>query len=465
MDRVSSPPLPSRSQATDAAVLEVSVQGLTDGAHTIDVLVNGVAVGTIQSVFQDVAKARFTLPPGTLLPRRQQGRPRRPDGQRRSRSSSRSGSPIPASTRSPARCASPRRPGRTWFCRARTPRRACWTSPARSGRHGVAASASSGGDAADGERERGAGSSTPTATRTCSRPPSWPTSPSSWHASEGADLVIIGARELLPSLRPLAEQRAREGLRVAVVDVADVYDEFSAGEKDALAIRSFLSNASRTGPPRRASCCWPARPPTTRAAGSGSPSSTRSRRCSSRPGTSRRRRTTRWSPSIREIGPALADRPAPDVHRCRHGRGGGEDPRAQARGPKDTLLLVRDRDGTIPFSAAVGRGAGLRSRAGTTQDFARGADDSARPTRRSSTRSAPAPRRRLPGPRRGGLLGGPDPRHDGRRRAGRHREERAHRRRDLPQRLLRRHRPRGPRVGAPPDPERAARGAYGRRRP
>ena len=75
---------------------------------------------------------------------------------------------------------------------------------------------------------------------------------SSWHASEGADLVIIGARELLPSLRPLAEQRAREGLTVAVVDVDDVYDEFSAGEKDALAIRSFLSNAVQnwSTPPR-----------------------------------------------------------------------------------------------------------------------------------------------------------------------------------------------------------------------
>src|SRR5262249_44767679 len=70
--------------------------------------------------------------------------------------------------------------------------------------------------------------------------------PSTWHSgAQGADLVIIGPRELLPSLQPLVEQRTREGLRVAVVDIADVYDEFSAGEKDAMAIRAFLSHAVR----------------------------------------------------------------------------------------------------------------------------------------------------------------------------------------------------------------------------
>ena len=53
----------------ESPVLEVSVQGLTDGAHTLDVVVNGLRVGTIQSVFQDVGKARLTLPPGILVPR------------------------------------------------------------------------------------------------------------------------------------------------------------------------------------------------------------------------------------------------------------------------------------------------------------------------------------------------------------------------------------------------------------
>ena len=70
--------------------------------------------------------------------------------------------------------------------------------------------------------------------------------PSSWHSAQGADLVIIGARSLLPSMRPLVDQRTAEGLTVALVDVEDVYDEFSAGEKDTLALKSFLANAART---------------------------------------------------------------------------------------------------------------------------------------------------------------------------------------------------------------------------
>ncbi|HET9155440.1 MAG TPA: autotransporter-associated beta strand repeat-containing protein, partial [Myxococcaceae bacterium] len=52
----------------DAATLEVTVQGLTDDLHALDVTVNGLRVGTIRSVFQDVATARFDLPPGTLQP-------------------------------------------------------------------------------------------------------------------------------------------------------------------------------------------------------------------------------------------------------------------------------------------------------------------------------------------------------------------------------------------------------------
>ncbi len=54
--------------SSEPAVLEVSVQGLTDGAHTLDVIVNGLPVGTIESVFQDVGKVRLALPPGVLVP-------------------------------------------------------------------------------------------------------------------------------------------------------------------------------------------------------------------------------------------------------------------------------------------------------------------------------------------------------------------------------------------------------------
>src|SRR5262249_5658247 len=76
--------------------------------------------------------------------------------------------------------------------------------------------------------------------------------PSAWHAAQEADLVVIGPRSLLPALQPLADQREREGLGVALIDIEDVYDEFSAGQKDALAIRSFVSDALQawSRPPR-----------------------------------------------------------------------------------------------------------------------------------------------------------------------------------------------------------------------
>jgi len=66
--------------------------------------------------------------------------------------------------------------------------------------------------------------------------------PSSIHSGE-ADLVVIGYSSLLPALEPLAAQRRADGLQVALVDIEDVYDEFSNGEKDADAIRSYLTYA------------------------------------------------------------------------------------------------------------------------------------------------------------------------------------------------------------------------------
>ena len=67
MDRIFSTPALD-VLASEAGLLEVSVQGLTDGAHTLDVLVNGVGVGTVEGSDQEIATSRFTLPPGTLRP-------------------------------------------------------------------------------------------------------------------------------------------------------------------------------------------------------------------------------------------------------------------------------------------------------------------------------------------------------------------------------------------------------------
>ena len=77
--------------------------------------------------------------------------------------------------------------------------------------------------------------------------------PSSWRATgNSADLVILTRREFFPSVQPLQKLRLSQGLSVAVVDVDDVYDEFSFGNKSAQAVKDFLlyaRNNWRT-PPR-----------------------------------------------------------------------------------------------------------------------------------------------------------------------------------------------------------------------
>jgi hypothetical protein len=68
--------------------------------------------------------------------------------------------------------------------------------------------------------------------------------PSQWRSpANGADYVLITHPTLWAAAERLAELRRRQGLRVALVDVQDVYDEFSGGQVDAAAIRAFLAYA------------------------------------------------------------------------------------------------------------------------------------------------------------------------------------------------------------------------------
>lgn len=68
-------------------------------------------------------------------------------------------------------------------------------------------------------------------------------SPTLHNASNGADYIIISYGAFIPNLQPLAAFRASQGLRVKVVDVQDVYDEFSDGSLDTQAIRDLLAFA------------------------------------------------------------------------------------------------------------------------------------------------------------------------------------------------------------------------------
>jgi hypothetical protein len=59
--------------------------------------------------------------------------------------------------------------------------------------------------------------------------------------SQSADFVIVSYRTLKQSLAPLADLRRNEGLAVNVVDVDDIYDEFSYGTHTPRAIKDFLA--------------------------------------------------------------------------------------------------------------------------------------------------------------------------------------------------------------------------------
>jgi len=70
---------------------------------------------------------------------------------------------------------------------------------------------------------------------------------SNWNAaSNGADLVIITHKDFRQAIEPLAALRRSQGLSVAVVEVEDVYDEFSFGAHTPSAIKAFLMNAVGT---------------------------------------------------------------------------------------------------------------------------------------------------------------------------------------------------------------------------
>jgi uncharacterized repeat protein (TIGR01451 family) len=68
--------------------------------------------------------------------------------------------------------------------------------------------------------------------------------PSTWRTpAHGADYVIITHGDFYTEVLPLAAHRTAQGLRTAVVDVQDVYDEFSGGVFHPEAIRDFLAYA------------------------------------------------------------------------------------------------------------------------------------------------------------------------------------------------------------------------------
>ena len=65
-------------------------------------------------------------------------------------------------------------------------------------------------------------------------------------------MVILSHKDFIESLEPLKALRESQGYTVALVDVEDIYDEFSFGQKTPLALKTFLrwARAHWRGPPR-----------------------------------------------------------------------------------------------------------------------------------------------------------------------------------------------------------------------
>lgn len=70
--------------------------------------------------------------------------------------------------------------------------------------------------------------------------------PSDWNSAQhAADFVIITHRNLRQAVEPLRALRQRQGLQTVVVDVEDIFDEFSYGAYSPEALRAFLARASQ----------------------------------------------------------------------------------------------------------------------------------------------------------------------------------------------------------------------------
>jgi len=77
-------------------------------------------------------------------------------------------------------------------------------------------------------------------------------STTNWHKpSEPVDYIIISHSRLIDAIQPLAEFHRRRGLKVAVLDVDEVYDQFNDGITHPQAIRNLMQQAYSEWPQPR----------------------------------------------------------------------------------------------------------------------------------------------------------------------------------------------------------------------
>ena len=70
-----------------------------------------------------------------------------------------------------------------------------------------------------------------------------------WHAPDhGFDYLIVSHASLIDAVRPLAEFHEKRGMKVALIDIADVYDEFNHGITHPQAVRNLVAYAKKNWP-------------------------------------------------------------------------------------------------------------------------------------------------------------------------------------------------------------------------
>jgi hypothetical protein len=67
-----------------------------------------------------------------------------------------------------------------------------------------------------------------------------------WSETDGADYLIITTHDLLGNVEPLAQLRRNQGLVVKVVDVEDLFDEYSYGLHSPQALKDFIQTTQTT---------------------------------------------------------------------------------------------------------------------------------------------------------------------------------------------------------------------------
>jgi hypothetical protein len=73
-----------------------------------------------------------------------------------------------------------------------------------------------------------------------------------WHTpDQGYDYLMVSHASLIDAVRPLADFHQKRGMKVAVIDIDDVYDEFNHGITHPQAVRNLVEYASKNWPSPR----------------------------------------------------------------------------------------------------------------------------------------------------------------------------------------------------------------------